>query len=66
MRIPKGQIEWLVGRHCVTASTLTIARDIWPRTKGWPRRSRRAALRVALRRHAENQNLYLSVTTGRF
>lgn len=65
--VPVGMIRWRLGNIHVGTSTLTIAREFWHVcAKGFDRRLKRAIVRVALREHRSNRELYRAVMTGRF
>lgn len=70
-KLPIGQIRWFVDKHHVSASLLTIARDmrkrsIPSRVPDWTWAARRAAMRYAINVHLQNRGLYRSVMSGRW
>jgi hypothetical protein len=62
--LPRGQITWLVHRYHVSERPLTLARDIFKRSAGWPRAMRFQAVRYAEHVRRENVGLYLDVARG--
>lgn len=68
MKIPKGQIEWLINRLHVSATDEEISADMERRMKSDPRFTpsiKKQVIKHALKHHAKNQSLFCKVTTGR-
>jgi len=64
--MPVGMIRWSIGHSHVSRSILDIAREYWhKRAKAYARPLKRAAVRVAIREHLRNRDLYRSVMHGR-
>ena len=65
LKVPIGQIRWLIDRLHVSASALSVMREIRKRSKAWSWNNRRAAMRYAVRVHQQNRDLYCYVMRGR-
>jgi hypothetical protein len=59
-------IHWLVDRFHVGTPDADIEADMIRRTKGATKAEQRKVVKIALKRHHDNQKLYNQVMTGRF
>jgi hypothetical protein len=68
-KIPKASIEWLVNRLHVGVSDEDVKKDIRRRARRYPDVSEAFIERMAdyaVKHHHANQQLYQTVTSGRF
>lgn len=64
-RVPRAQVDYILGRVHVGTSYLDVARLMWRRSVGWPVDVRRACVRYAFKVHRRNRDLYAFVMRGR-
>jgi hypothetical protein len=55
--IPRTELSRLVGRYSVSSPDFIIAYAVWQRSRNWPVRARKQAVRYALHLHGLNRNL---------
>lgn len=62
--LPAGMIRWRLGHVHVATSRYAVAREFWRRAAIYPRPIKRAVVRLALREHRANRDLYNFVMRG--